>query len=55
MEEYDDVGSNALIAFNASDATDASDKTTGGQEQEVSKGKAKISSMNMINCRTDLK
>lgn len=32
MEEYDDVGSNALIAYDASDATDA---TTEGQEQEA--------------------
>ncbi len=37
MEEYEDVGSNALIAYDGSDATDATDATAatrGGQEQE---------------------
>ena len=32
MEEYEDVGSNALITYNATDATDA---TTGGQKLEA--------------------
>ena len=38
MEEYEDVGSNALIAYNATDATDATDATTAtmeGQMQET--------------------
>ena len=39
MEEYEDVGSNALIAYNASDATDT---TTGGQEQEAGRQSRQI-------------
>ena len=42
MEEYEDVGSNALIAYNASDATDATDATTGGQEQEAERQSLQI-------------
>ena len=35
MEEYEDVGSNALVAYDASDATEATAATMEGQEQEV--------------------
>ena len=35
MEEYKDVGSNALITYNAFDATNVTDATIGGQEQEA--------------------
>ena len=34
MEEYEDMGSNALIAYNATDGPDAIASTTEGQEQE---------------------
>lgn len=39
MEEYEDVGSNALIAYNATDATDT---TTEGQEQEAGRQSRQI-------------
>ena len=35
MEDYEDVGSNALVAYDASDATEATAATMEGQEQEV--------------------
>ena len=42
MEEYEDVGSNALIAYNAPDATDAAAATTGEQEQEAGRQSRQI-------------
>ena len=42
MKEYKDVGSNALIAYNASDAIDVTDATTGRQEQEAERQSLQI-------------
>lgn len=35
IEEYEDVGSNALIAYDVYDTTDATVATTEGQKQET--------------------
>ena len=35
IEEYKDIGSNAFIAYNASDATNVTNAITGGQKQEA--------------------